>query len=338
MIARSHRGGKPVVRAKGAEGSVVVCGKTRMPTTPAVGQVIAQPSLGGFTVALETESTARAGSYCASESHGACSTRKGRVLVADDEETIVRTYQRILSSRGFDVKTVSDGVDAKTCVEREEFDVILSDVHMPGMTGIDLLRALREVGRDVPVVLITGGSDEEFAELAGEYGALLYLVKPVDSRVMVQVVEHAIRLHRNAEAKRGTPGEVPTRAVQDDRDNLGARFSRAIAALRIAYQPIVDWRGRATYGYEALVRSDEPSLAQPLPLLDAAETLGRMIELGRAIRSRVAANMDRVPDHVRLFVNLHPMELADPELRSSEAPLSQFSRRVILRNNRASVA
>jgi EAL domain-containing protein (putative c-di-GMP-specific phosphodiesterase class I)/CheY-like chemotaxis protein len=296
------------------------------------GQVVARPYPGGFTVSLETEPIARVGSYGAAAVSATSSAKKGRVLIADDEHAVVRAYQRILAARGFEVRAATDGVDAKSFLEREEFDVILSDVHMPGMTGIDLLRAAREVGRDVPVILITGGSDDEFAELASEYGALLYLVKPVDARVMVQVVEHAIRLHRTAEAKRGAGAvpEEPTSTTDADRGALSDRFSRALAALRIAYQPIVDWRSRSLYGYEALVRSDEPALALPLALLDAAETLGRMIELGRAIRARVASTIHRAPERARIFVNLHPIELSDPEVLSRDAPLSQHSHRVVL--------
>lgn len=256
-------------------------------------------------------------------------TTKGRVLVADDEVAVTRLYEKVLSASGYQVTTVNDGVLARALLEGEDFDVILSDVHMPGMSGIDLLRAARRFEREVPVVLVTGAAEDGFADLAGEFGALLYLIKPVEPRIMVQVVEHAIRLHRLSEPE-ATKRLRESSGSDSDRAALNKRFTNALGSLRIAFQPIVNCRLRQVFGYEALVRSDEPLLGLPLALLDAAETLGRVRELGRAIRGQIASIIERAPEGVRIFVNLHPEEISDPDLLQGEAPLSLHADRVIL--------
>jgi EAL domain-containing protein (putative c-di-GMP-specific phosphodiesterase class I) len=97
----------------------------------------------------------------------------------------------------------------------------------------------------------------------------------------------------------------------------------------MVYQPIVKWSERQVFAYEALVRNGEPTLRAPDALFDCATSLGRLVELGRAIRRSVAETMAATGVH-RLFVNLHPRDLDDDELLSGEAPLSKFAHRVVL--------
>src|SRR5687767_9356635 len=125
-----------------------------------------------------------------------------RVLVADDEEAICRASARILKSAGFDVVTAHDGNSALDEIMKGGFDVILSDIRMPGATGIDLLRVVRAYDLDVPVVLVTGNPNVESAIEAVELGALQYLCKPILPADLVSAVERASRLHRLARLKR----------------------------------------------------------------------------------------------------------------------------------------
>src|SRR4051794_27306713 len=81
---------------------------------------------------------------------------KGRVLLVDDEPRLVRAFMRVLRLEGYEVMSATDGVGAKTLIERERFDVIVSDVRMPEMNGFELLRMAGRTDPDVPVVLITG--------------------------------------------------------------------------------------------------------------------------------------------------------------------------------------
>jgi EAL domain-containing protein (putative c-di-GMP-specific phosphodiesterase class I) len=100
--------------------------------------------------------------------------------------------------------------------------------------------------------------------------------------------------------------------------------------LWIAYQPIVSWSRRSVFAYEALVRNEEPTLRSPPDLFEAAERLGRLQDLGRAVRDRVARTLDEQPMSALLFINLHAMELDDDSLISADAPLSRHAGRVVL--------
>lgn len=106
-------------------------------------------------------------------------------------------------------------------------------------------------------------------------------------------------------------------------------FARALPKIRMVFQPIVRAANGSVFGYEALLRCDEPSLASPLRLLAAAEVLGRVKDVGRAVRAAVAAAMREQPEHVEaVFVNLHPSELEADLL--AEGPLVSMAGRVVL--------
>jgi EAL domain-containing protein (putative c-di-GMP-specific phosphodiesterase class I) len=116
----------------------------------------------------------------------------------------------------------------------------------------------------------------------------------------------------------------------DDAKRLAENFDRALASLWIAYQPIVSVKSKTIYGYEALLRSNEPSLPHPGAVLDAAERLGQLEALGQIIRDRAVEPVRDRPEAGMLFVNLHTTDLLDPTLLSRAAPLSQIADRVVL--------
>src|SRR6185369_7106530 len=99
---------------------------------------------------------------------------RGTVLLVDDDPMVARGYKRVLAAADFDVHIVTSGADAIAQVKAHDFDVIVSDIMMPGMTGLQLLRAIREHDLDLPVVLMTGAPNVDGAVRALEYGAFNY--------------------------------------------------------------------------------------------------------------------------------------------------------------------
>lgn len=254
-----------------------------------------------------------------------------RVLVVDDEADLVDIYRRMLTDFGYTVDVAEDGRQALERIAQAEYDTILSDINMPGMDGITLLRAVREKNLDVPVVLVTGKPALESAMQAVEYGALKYLPKPLEMEQLIKTVSDAVRLYRMARLKREALGVIgATGKNLGDRAGLEASFERALRSLTMLYQPIVRWSKRKVFAYEALVRSGEPTLANPDDLLDAAERLGRVLELGRAIRAHVAATLESNPNVGQVFVNLHTLELDDRELYQLKSPFSKAAGRIVL--------
>lgn len=255
----------------------------------------------------------------------------GRVLVVDDDDVVAQGYRRLLRSRGFSAESAESGPRALSLLGDRDFDVLLADFAMPGMNGIELLRRVRQQDLDMPVVLITGAPGLESAIEAVEHGAMRYLLKPVDHDLLVTTLSDAVRLNQVTRLQRcfleqNGMGIYCLR----DRASLETEMARAQDEMWIAFQPIVRGDSGALFGFEALVRTRGNRLKSPADLIAAAERLGCIEHLGRAIRRRVAACLPGIPSELAVFVNLHPYDLRDAELFRADAPLSRHSDRLIL--------
>jgi EAL domain-containing protein (putative c-di-GMP-specific phosphodiesterase class I) len=254
-----------------------------------------------------------------------------RILVVDDEPSLLRAITRTLESAGFQVSAAEDGARAMQLLDEHSFDAVLTDVSMPGMDGIALLRAVRERDLEVPVLLLTGKPDLESAAKAVRYGASEYLIKPISNAELESTIRRAVSMSGLARAKRDSIRLLDTGHPEaGDRAGLEVTLNRALDSMWMAYQPIVDAATRSVFGYEALLRSGEPALPHPGAVLDAAERLGRLDDVGRSVRRKAPEPMHRVPPPVLLFVNLHASDLNDDTLTSPSAPLSSLALRVVL--------
>lgn len=256
---------------------------------------------------------------------------RGKVLVADDDSLVRGALVRSLTAMGYDVTAAANGLEATALLDRGQFEVIVSDIAMPEVDGIQLLRAIRQRDPDVPVVLITGAPDVATAMQAVRLGALVYLTKPVDLEEMRSIVARAVRLRRIARLKEEALSLLNEGGLGvSDRLGLEASFDRAVEGLWMAYQPIVRANDGSLFGYEALLRSSEKSLPHAGAILDAAERLNRVEELGRTIRAAAARSFSTAPTAALLFVNLHSRDLMDETLFALEAPLACMAERVVL--------
>lgn len=254
-----------------------------------------------------------------------------RVLVVDDEPAVGRSLGRLLGSAGFAVSVVAAAKEALESMEREHIDVVLSDIQMPDMSGVELLQKIRAKEPDVPVILMTGNPKVETAAKAVELGALLYLIKPIQPDYLRQMVTEACQRGVEARASRARLQSLPDQSATDpEQDRLSSAFDRAVAALRMHYQPICGAADGTIEGYEALFRSDSKELGNPGTMFPAAEKLNRVTELGRHIRRACADTLPKAPPSALLFVNLHARDIEDPSLLEPSSPLAQYADRVVL--------
>lgn len=257
--------------------------------------------------------------------------RSSRVLVVDDDASMRRYFEKVLASPAIAVDVAASGAQALTLLRQHSYDVVFSDISMPGMTGVEFLRTVREFDPDVPMVLVTGSPALETAIEAIEHGAFRYLLKPVSPVELKSVTERALRLHALSRLRRRALDEsADTGTYVADRAALTAAFDRALERLYMVYQPIVSSREGKVFGYEALVRSHEHEFTTPAELLAAAEQLGRVRDLGRGVRACVASDAERSPQDSVLFVNLHPAELEDEMLYLATTPFGQIASRIVL--------
>jgi EAL domain-containing protein (putative c-di-GMP-specific phosphodiesterase class I)/CheY-like chemotaxis protein len=252
----------------------------------------------------------------------------GRVLLVEDDLALLRASARQLTRAGYEVEAVSRAAQALHVLAEGCFEVVVSDIMMPDMDGITLLGAIRERDLELPVVLVTGTPTVDSAARALEHGALKYLAKPVPVKLLVDTVAQAVALCRQARAKRASLGDVAPAAPA--LPGLEAAFERALESLWIAFQPIVQVADRSLYGYEALLRSREPTFPHPGAILDAAERLGQLRHLGRTIRRKAVEALFGCSENFALFINIHPEDLLDPGLFDAESLLAGLGSRVVL--------
>jgi CheY-like chemotaxis protein len=109
-----------------------------------------------------------------------------RALVVDDDRTLARTLADILELSGWNVTQANSGTEAVNVAARQPFDVVLMDVKMPGMDGVDAFKAMKATRPDIRVILMTAYAAEERLGEARREGVLRVLSKPVDVKTLLQ--------------------------------------------------------------------------------------------------------------------------------------------------------
>ena len=102
------------------------------------------------------------------------------ILVVDDDETQRKMLRKILVREGYDVEIAAGGREALEIFREKGADVVITDIKMPGMDGLQLFQEMKRLDKDVPVILITAYGDVQSAVQAMAEGAAYYLEKPVD--------------------------------------------------------------------------------------------------------------------------------------------------------------
>ncbi|PKN40290.1 MAG: response regulator [Deltaproteobacteria bacterium HGW-Deltaproteobacteria-18] len=108
------------------------------------------------------------------------------VLVVDDEQDFVETMVKRMERRGFKVAGVGSGQEALLLLGKEHFDVVILDVMMPGIDGIETLREIKLAWPKIQVILLSGHGGEEMGLRGMAYGAYSYLLKPVALKTIVE--------------------------------------------------------------------------------------------------------------------------------------------------------
>jgi DNA-binding NtrC family response regulator len=116
---------------------------------------------------------------------------KRRILIVDDEEIVVRSCLRILSEDQYDIDVAHDGLEALVKVAEKDYDMLILDIMMPKMDGIEVLQRVKESHPDTDVIMITGLNEIDTAVKAMKLGAFDYLPKPFDPEEFELVVERA---------------------------------------------------------------------------------------------------------------------------------------------------
>ena len=120
-----------------------------------------------------------------------------KILVIDDEEIIIKSLSKLLEKNGFEVFVAKNGQDALVMVEEVEFDLILADIRMPGMSGVETVEQIYKKkqeaqNRRIPTIFITGYADETIEAKAKKLEPLAYIYKPFDTEKLLETIKKAL--------------------------------------------------------------------------------------------------------------------------------------------------
>ena len=117
-----------------------------------------------------------------------------KVLVVDDDPVIGRSFDRVLSERGYEVCTAQDGPQALARISREDYDVVVTDIKMPGMDGLEVAERIRKARPWIPVVIITGYGTPAHEARAEAAGVAAFLNKPLSPETIERSARAALRV------------------------------------------------------------------------------------------------------------------------------------------------
>jgi putative two-component system response regulator len=254
--------------------------------------------------------------------HAGSDARAARILVVDDEETIREAIGKFLRSRGFDVHTVDSGPGALELLERQPFTLMLCDVRMPHMTGVELVPKAVRADPDLAIVMLTAVNDAPTATEALSHGAMDYLMKPIELEDLHQAVERA--LHKRAltieqrHVERLIREEVVLRTAELEREKAALReLTVNIAETLINAMEVKDMYLR---GHSARVADLGASVAGELRLdedtVEHVRVAGRLHDVGKiGIRESVLNKPGSLTpeefEHVKTHVQIS-MEILAP--------------------------
>jgi signal transduction histidine kinase len=173
------------------------------------------------------------------------SYREGKILIVDDEKTTREILTRALSAKGFVIKPVSNGIEALELMQKEHFDLMLTDLLMPSMEGIELIENAREILPNLIAIVITGHATLETAVKALQRGAYDYIVKPFDPEFIIPVIERGLEKsllnQKNVELTQVTKKLRELEQMKSDLlDTITHEFSTPIAIIKAYVDMFID--------------------------------------------------------------------------------------------------
>lgn len=149
---------------------------------------------------------------------------RGEILIVDDEESIRRILSGALQDEGYSVHSVSDAESAFSFLNEHDVDLVMLDIWLPGMDGIETLRRVRALYRDLPVIMISGHATIESAVQSTKLGASDFIEKPLDLHQTLEAIDRALRKEKTLYVK----GDVAENGQAADRLGLDGQVDRSL--------------------------------------------------------------------------------------------------------------
>ena len=230
-----------------------------------------------------------------------------RILTVDDEPLIRKQIARVLQRQGHDVYQAGNGVEALHLANTLNFDLALIDYNLPKTDGLVVLQKLRDVQPGCLRILITGMLNLPLAVEAVNRGEVTRVVeKPFKNERLLAAVDAAL----NARQRMVEVARVQQEASRDEERKILEDCLNQ-GCVHLALQPLVNGKSGKVDAFEALLRSQHSILNGPLSVLRAVEKHEQLNRLSEIVFKRASEWLDKVDGDFRLFINIHPEELAD---------------------------
>ena len=245
--------------------------------------------------------------------------RASRILVVDDEDTIRLVLAKYLRTRGFEVAAAESGADALEALAGAKFDLMLCDVRMPGLSGVELVPAALEIDPRLGIVMLSAVNDAPTATEAMAHGVLDYLTKPIELQHLYDAVQRALHkrmlVHEQGRVERAIREEVAQRTNELEHEKAHLReLTVSVVETLVNAMEAKDVFQR---GHSARVGELAASIAHALQLapevIDDVRVAGRLHDVGNiGVRSEVlnkpgplnAEEIAHMRDHVRIGVEI----------------------------------
>lgn len=210
---------------------------------------------------------------------------QGRVLVVDDEESVRQLLQRVLQKAGYNVVTASNGQEALAKVTELKVELVLLDIGMPGISGMEVLKQLRANWPDVSVIMATAVADAQTAVEAMKLGAYDYIGKPFNAEDVVLTVQRALE-KRNLLRENERHRLDLEKRVGEQTERLQQQFVELVETLAREHKLIYKLAESQPGGVRAFLKRLPPELQAPMSTVEQfSEALLRVLRRG-ALRPR----------------------------------------------------
>jgi putative nucleotidyltransferase with HDIG domain len=248
--------------------------------------------------------------------------KKSRILVVDDEATIREVLQRTLESEGYDCITASDGDDALSKMDKDNVDLVLTDIMMPGKTGVELLKEIQVSSPDTAVIMVTAVADTQTAISAMKLGASDYVTKPFNLVEVIMNVDRALEKRALLIANREYRDHLEQK-VEKQTEEIRTTFLGAVKALAEA----LDAKDTYTNGHTKRVTEIAVTLASEMGLSqteqDRIRLAGLVHDIGKIgvsedvlqkVEKLTDAEFDLIKEHPDLGEKILKPIIRDPEV------------------------
>jgi DNA-binding response OmpR family regulator len=253
---------------------------------------------------------------------------KNRLLVIDDEKEIVQRLKRVLEKEGYEVLGAYSGEEGLSIIENSKVDVVMTDIRMDDMDGIEVLQRAKRLYRDIEGIMVTGFKDQELAIRSLRAGAIDYIIKPINLDELLFSIKRAIerinlnrdRLYRNRELK------ISSEIISKMNQELERRIEERSMELSQTQAQLFQTSKLATLGEMSAGLAHE--MNQPLGGISLiAKHLRKLMERERLSKEEIESGlgdieasvkrMSKIIQHIRTFARQDTLQFTEVDVNET---------------------